>query len=133
MSESDRRTLGRVAYHGDLLHREFMLSANRPEFVRDQLRDLSRGGVGFQTSYRYEIGALVEARLEIHGWTQHATAFYTGDPKLAAQPLVAVLKVSSLHALPEGRWKVGAAFESIDEGHLEALGRYLATKSGRTA
>jgi hypothetical protein len=133
MTDTDKRATGRVTHHGDLLHREFMLAFDRPQFRRDQLRDLSDTGVGFQSAHQYGMGSLVEARLEIIGWTQHASAFYTGDPHMATQPLVAILKVVALHALPGGGWKVGCAFESIDEGHRVALRRYLASRSGPTA
>lgn len=133
MKDSDKRTTGRVTHHGELLHREFMLAFDRPGFQRDQLRDLSDSGVAFQSARKYEPGGLIEARLEIIGWTQHASGFYTGDPEMAAQPLVAILKVVSLHALPGGGWKVGCAFESIDEGHRQALRRYLASRAGANA
>lgn len=131
MKDSERRTTQRVVHHGDLLHREFMLAADKPEFLRERLLDLSVGGLSFASSQRYGEGDLIEAKIEIVGWVNHASEYYLGNPRDAAKPLVAILRVSTVRPQNGGGYKHGCEFESIDESHREALRRYLASRQRR--
>jgi hypothetical protein len=128
VSGADRRTASRVPHHGRLLHREFMLAPEKPSFNDDQLADLSATGVAFVTAHRYEIDAMVECKLMLVGWDKFKAGFYMGDPRKAAAPFVAIVKVASCRHLPGGQHRVAASFESVDESHREALARYLAER-----
>lgn len=121
----ERRSVERVERVSTLLHREFMLAVNKPQYIEDKLADISADGLSFTSKHHYKEGELVEVRLMLWGWDKHKTEFYQSDPRKATDPLVALVKVSSVRAQPGGVFKVGGAFEAVDESHRAALGKYL--------
>ena len=129
MGNSERRTTSRIQSHGGILHREYMLAADRPALRGDRLTDVSEEGVSFVSSTKYPEGMLVEGKLDLTGWAAFRNAFYYGDAKVAAEPLVVILRVASCRGEPQRAgavlYRIGCTFESIDESHAEALSKYL--------
>ena len=127
--ERERRGTGRVEHASSILHREYMLAANKPEYRQDTLTDISSQGVSFTTDAHYEVGALLEARLLLYGWDQHRVEFYSGDPRRATDPLVALIKITNARPAKDRTCRIGARFEAIDEWHRKALELYLAKQA----
>ena len=125
-TQKDRRERERIVRKSAVLHREYMLAKNRPDFIESSLGDVSVDGCSFTTDQRYEENALLELRLLLFGWEKHKSEFYYGDARKASDPLVALGRVASLR--PEGTSglrRIGVTFETIDESHQKALEKYL--------
>ena len=122
---AERRKADRVERTSHVLHREYMLAPDKPEYVKDKLLEVSTEGLSFASSRHYPVGSLLDMRLLIYGWEKHKFTYYTSDTRRATDPLVLLAEVT--HAKPQAdhTWRVGTKFASIDEWHRDALKKYL--------
>lgn len=103
-----------VAFGGDIKRRAHVFT-----------KSLSEGGILFESSEIFEIGALLKLQLDIPGWEKYKVEFYKGDAPSTRDLLVALARVVRVEDLGGGNYDIGVAFVALDTGHRAALKKYL--------
>lgn len=93
--------------------------------IPSKLKDVSGGGVQFESSQYLELGTVLKMKLNIPGWDKHKTEFLKADWQSATEPLVTLGKVVRVERGRGGTYDVGVAFECIDEDHRNAVMKYI--------
>lgn len=96
------------------------------ERIDTLVKNISAGGILFETNYKYDIGVLLKLEVNIPGWDKYKTEFLKYDKSSASEPLVALAAVVRIEAIDLGsRYEIGACFINIDSDHLKALMHYI--------
>ena len=88
-------------------------------------RNLSQGGLLFESREPFEIGTILKLQADIPGWEKYKTEFIKVDALSGRQPLVMLGKVVRVEDIGAGNFDIGVAFLALDEGHKLALKKYL--------
>lgn len=132
--EKDRRKYYRVDRSCVLRCERFSAKNFNEKKLQDEaggvVKNLSVGGILFETNQLYPIGTLLKAELNLVGWEKFKSEFYKPDISSKAQPLVVLAKVSRVELVKNtGIYDIGLSIVSIDEGHREALKKFISQRS----
>ncbi len=89
-------------------------------------KDISAGGVLFLSDRAYEMGDILRMELHIPGWEKYKNEFFKLDRPTKTLPVLVLVKVVRVEALGNGKFDIGVSFVGIDDGHQEALSKYIA-------
>lgn len=124
MSDNNRN-YGRIPREYLIEFSEFDFSGDKPS-IPSSLKDISGGGVRFETPQPIEIGTMLKMKLSIPGWDRHKTGFLQTGLQPPLEPLVTLGRVVRVdRAELEGKYDIGVAFECIDEDHRSAVMKHL--------
>ena len=99
------------------------------ERLLGKARNISSGGILFESKHRFELGDILRLEIEAAGWEKYSAEFYKQDKVAQSKPLMVLGTVVRSELLSDGRYDIGIAFSGIDEGHRWALLKYLKAKS----
>ncbi len=106
--------------------REYDLSKSDSELIPSKVKDVSGGGVLFESTIALQVGSLIKVKLNLPGWHKHKTEFIKPDWKSTNEPLVTLGHVARVEELKEGElYEIGIIFTCIDEDHRNALTKYI--------
>ncbi|MEI8012917.1 MAG: PilZ domain-containing protein [Candidatus Omnitrophota bacterium] len=88
-------------------------------------KDLSEGGLLFESGEAFAIGTILKLQVDIPGWEKYKREFFKADQRLDRQPLIVLAKVVRIEDVGGGHSDVGVAFVALDSGHRLALRKYL--------
>ena len=88
-------------------------------------KDLSEGGLLFESGESFAIGALLKLQVDIPGWEKFKVGFRNIDEPSGRHPLVVLGKVVRVEDVGGGNFDIGVAFMALDSGHKLALKKYL--------
>ncbi|MBF0484125.1 MAG: PilZ domain-containing protein [Candidatus Omnitrophica bacterium] len=91
-------------------------------------RNVSAGGLAFESEQFFEAGTVLEIELDAPGWEKIKGIFAAeeNEPRLSAVMLLA--KVIRTRVIEEGLYDIAVAFVGIDERHRNALMKYVKEK-----
>lgn len=92
-------------------------------------KDISAGGVLFTSDHAYTVGDILRMELHIPGWEKFKTEFYKADRTAKSLPVLVLVKVVRVQAISGGKFDIGVSFVGIDDGHQQALSKYIAQQS----
>jgi c-di-GMP-binding flagellar brake protein YcgR len=91
-------------------------------------KNISAGGVLFESAVKYDIGEVLKLEIKLTGWSKYKPEFYKPDALSASEPLVALGNVVRIEALENGMYDVGLCLSGIDEGHQMAVEKFIAER-----
>lgn len=103
--EGERRKYYRMPVDHLLEFREYSLSEGQDNLKMSNLKNISGGGVLFESDSVLPVGTLLKMKLKIPGWQKHKTEFLKHDRDSTAEPLVALGHVVRVEEMEDGRWK----------------------------
>ncbi|MBF0479439.1 MAG: PilZ domain-containing protein [Candidatus Omnitrophica bacterium] len=97
--------------------------------VTTATKNISAGGILFESRHPYELGALLQVEADVPGWEKFKTEFYKEEQISRSLPVVILVSVVRVEAIEIGRkYDIGAAFVGIDRGHQGALVKYIKSR-----
>lgn len=103
-----------------------LLDGGAGERIRAVAKNISAGGVLFESHIKYDIGNLLKLDIDLPGWEKFKAEFYKYDEVTHTEPLVILATVVRVEVLkPEKLYDIGVCFSAIDEGHRWALLKYI--------
>ena len=132
-SQLDRRKYVRIPAQYVLRQHVFSLSNigndDVSAYATAVTKNVSAGGMLFETESIYEIGTLLKVELDIPGWEKFKTEFYREDILSRSKPVIVIASVVRVEVIePNARYDIGACFVGIDEGHQLALAKCLESR-----
>ncbi len=125
MSE-ERRKYYRMPVDHLLEFREYSLSEGQDNLKMNNLKNISGGGVLFESDSFLSIGTLLKMKLKIPGWQKYKTEFLKHDRVSTTEPLVALGHVVRVEEMEDGKdYEIGVVFECVDDDHRNALIKYI--------
>ena len=96
------------------------------EDIRAVTKNLSAGGMLFESSREYPVGTLLRLKLSVPGWEKFKTEFYKVDTVSRSEPVTILASIVRIEVLePEKKYEIGICFVGIDQGHQIALSKYI--------
>jgi hypothetical protein len=127
-SASERRKFIRIKKSNALKHVKFQLSGGAGDALQSLSKDLSAGGILFESAVLYAIGDILRLEINVPGWEKFKPEFY--KPGLTkSEPLIVLVKVMRVERVGAGKHDIGCMFVGIDDGHQMALAKYLKQQS----
>ena len=121
---SERRKYLRVKKNSSLKHVKFHLGEAGSDTFQSLSKDLSAGGILFESNILYAIGDVVRLEIAVPGWEKFKPEFY--KPHISkSEPVVVLVKVMRIERVGYGKYNIGAMFVGIDDGHQMALASYI--------
>ena len=102
-----------------------LLSPVQDNITEGVLKNISCGGVLFESKVKYDVGSLLRIELALPGWEKFKTEFFREDRMPHSDPLTVLAHVVRLEVLEDGLFDIGACFSAIDEGDKWALFKYI--------
>lgn len=93
--------------------------------IESSIKDVSGGGVLLSSENFFDVGTLLELKLNIPGWSRHKTEFLKIDWQSTPEPLVTLGRVVRVERCRDGSYDVGVVFECIDDDHRDAVAKYV--------
>ena len=125
MSE-ERRKYYRMPVDHLLEFREYSLSEGQDNLKLSNLKNISGGGILFESDSVLPVGTLLKMKLKIPGWQRHKTEFLKHDRDSTTEPLVALGHVVRVEEMEDGKnYEIGVFFECVDDDHRNALIKYI--------
>ncbi|MBF0532283.1 MAG: PilZ domain-containing protein [Candidatus Omnitrophica bacterium] len=126
----ERRQYVRVAAREVLNCRRFTANAFMAQDVNERIsavtKNLSAGGVLFESPKLFEVGTLLKLEIDLPGWEVFKREFYKKDAISRSEPLIILATVVRVEIIkPEKLFDIGVCFAAIDEGHRWALMQYI--------
>lgn len=87
-------------------------------------KDLSEGGLLFQSDVLFPIGSYIKLQFYVHDWDKHKVAFYK-EEDIEKGPFTVIGKVVRDEVLAPGHFDIGIEFIAVDTGHRQALRKYV--------
>lgn len=126
MNISERRKFVRVKSTRPIKHTRFALFSRDLEKNFDAVsKNLSAGGVLFESQTLYAPGDLVRMEIDIPGWEKYKTEFIKPGQTTASHPVSVLARVIQSEIIAHGLYDIRAAFVGIDENHQKALSIYF--------
>ena len=124
--EGERRKYYRMPVDHLLEFREYCLSEGQDNLKLSNLKNISGGGVLFESDSVLPVGTLLKMKLKIPGWQKHKTEFLEYDRDSSIEPLVALGHVVRVEEIEDGKnYEIGVFFECVDDDHRNALIKYI--------
>lgn len=121
----ERRKYYRMPMEHFIEFGEYSFSGDQKKF-ESKLKDVSEGGILFESDHAPEIGSLIQLKLKIPNWHKHKTEFIKHDWASTPESLVTLGHVMRIEEVEAGnRYEVGVVFECIDDDHRNALAKYI--------
>jgi len=121
-----RRKFYRLPLEHVLEFTEYDFSKEKKPFNISKLKNVSGGGVLFETDRSVPIGSFIKVKMKIPGWEKFRTEFIKPDWTSETEPLVTLGSVVRVEEIePDRRYDIGIVFQCIDEDHRNALMNYI--------
>lgn len=104
---------------------KYAIPRNKTEHTEILTKNLSAGGILFETTQIYNLGDTLRLEIDIPNWNRYNYEFYKPDKLLDENSLVIIGQVIRLEDIGEGRYEAGVSFQGMDEGHRLALQNYI--------
>lgn len=101
---------------------------NIPEATQSTSKNISAGGILFETTTPFAIGELLRLEVNLAGWQKFKPEFYKADQVSGIEPLVALAHVVRVEVIGKGIYDVGVCLAGIDEGHQMAIRKFIDEK-----
>lgn len=127
MRAVERRVYSRLPKQYVLRHKKFTIKdVGMRQALESRVKNVSAGGLLFESNEKYLLGEIIQLELEIPGWEKYKTEFYRQDQSSASQPIVIVATVVRLEQLASsGFYDIGVCFSGIDADHQVALTKFI--------
>lgn len=124
--EIERRKFLRVVSKRPIKHTKFRLFGKNSEKLTESItRNLSAGGILFESDVLYLPGDLVRIEIEIPGWEKYKTEFIKPGQVTKSEPVTVLAKVIRVEIKNPRLYEVRAAFVGIDDDHQKALTKFF--------
>lgn len=128
---AEQRRFVRLPKRNVVRFREFRFTDEPPRYFDAHYKDISGGGLLFESSHAFTVGTLLKIELKVHGWDRFKTEFFKPGSDSGSEPLVVLAEVVRVEAVEQDRkYDVGVIFVGIDESHRDALMRFIASQFG---
>lgn len=122
----ERRKYLRVVSKRPIKHTKFRLFGKNSEKLTESItKNLSAGGILFESDVLYLPGDLVRMDIDIPGWEKYKTEFLKPGQINRNQPVTVLAKVIRVEIKFPRLYEVRAAFVGIDEDHQKALSKFF--------
>ena len=126
MTIIERRKYIRIDTKKFVKHTKFKLFAKDAEKLAESLtKNLSAGGILFQSDTLYLPGDLIRMEIDIPGWEKYKNEFKKSALTHKSEPVIVLAKVIRVEIKSPQRYEIRAAFAGIDEDHQKALAVFL--------
>lgn len=126
---NERRKFIRIKTNAHLKHVKFQMGIIVSEAPEGLAKDLSAGGIAFESNVPYEINDIVRLEIDVPGWEKFKPEFIKPGQVSKSQPIVVLVKVVRSKRLGIGKHEICVSFVGIDDGHQMALTKYIKQKS----
>jgi hypothetical protein len=118
-----------ILYFKKFSARDLMVDERIERKIEAITKNLSVGGVLFDSDIKYNLGTLLKIELNLPGWEKFKNEFYRYDKTSQTEPLIVLAHVVRLEVLiPDKCYEIGVCFSAIDTGHKWALMKYIKAK-----
>ena len=121
---NEQRKFTRINRSASIKHVKFHLGSDLKVPLRSLSKDISAGGILFDSAQFYDIGDIVRLEIDLPGWEKFKPEFYK-PPLGKSEPVIALVKVIRVFLKGVGAYEIGASFVGIDDGHQMALTKYI--------
>ncbi len=129
VSISERRKYFRLQEEHLVTCEVFSLPRNSATRAKIKTKDISAGGILFESEEAYPLGTLLCLEIQVIGWDRYKPEFYKRDALSRSEPLVVIGDVVRLERIADKRYDIGVSMSGIDAGHKIALAKYIKIKS----
>jgi len=130
MVKDERRKYERLNSIQKVVCRKYVLDGKADVPVEVKLRDTGGGGVLIESRKEYKVGDFLKLEVDLPGWYRFKGGFYRADAHLP-EPLIILVEVRRAEKISKGKYRIGASFAGIDEGHRDALISFIQSKLGK--
>lgn len=123
-SKIENRRYVRIKQNAILTCEKYVFPPGTDVTLQASVKDLSTGGVLFESPNVYAIGDTLRIGLSLPGWEKCKVEFFKGGDSYS-EPLWALVSVVRIEALENGNFEVGARFCALDSGDQMALEKHL--------
>ena len=95
------------------------------EIVRAVSKNISAGGLLFESKRSFIIGDIVRLEIVLPGWERFIPQFYREFSDTVAQPLVIIGSVVRVEVIPAGTFDIGVIFQGIYDDQQWAIRKYI--------
>lgn len=124
---AERRKFLRLESHHLLNHERFRLQniAGGTDAEHSTMKNISWGGLLFESKRQYNIGDFLKLEIELPGWEKFKNEFLKPDEISRSRPLVVLGRVVRVENISQGIFDIGVSFVSVDHDHREAVMKYV--------
>ena len=108
--------------HEPLKVKSFDIEGSHKKYA--STKDLSEGGILFQSEVLFTIGTYIKLEFYVHDWEKHKIEFYKQED-LEKGPFTVIGKVVRDEVITPGHFDIGIEFIAVDMGHKQALKNYI--------
>ena len=136
MDQQERRRYVRIPAEYVVECERFTAAVTKSEeeekYVHTVTKNFSSGGLLFESKETYDIGTLLKLKVDVPGWKKFKEEFYMSEGTSESPPLIVLAKVVRVEALEQDeKNEIGVSFSAIDEGHREALEKFVRRQTER--
>jgi len=124
-SGEERRKYVRITYESVVECEKFSIPRNHESVREFNIKNISAGGVLFESFEKYEIGDILKIKISAQGWEKYLSEFYKPERLSVSEPIVALGKVVRIEDLGNGNFDIGVEFIGIDEMHRKAFDKFI--------
>lgn len=121
----DRRRYVRISKSSLMECQEYSIPETAEKEVGLVSKNISAGGLLFETKTEYALGSVLRLEVSLSGWERYKPEFYKPESVTQHGPLVILGEVVRIEAISEGKYDIGVKITGIDEGHRLALEKFI--------
>jgi hypothetical protein len=126
--EHEKREYYRLPYEFKVSFKplEFPLGEHRKK--SSKIKDVSGGGLLFESDDMYEIGTVLQLELEIEGWYRHRSSFFKSTKEKVSEPLTVIGEVIRVERFDDNTYDIGVKFTNVYDDDHNSLIKYINSK-----
>ena len=126
MTIQEKRKYLRIKTTKHIKHTLFsLLGASLSSAPESTSRDLSAGGIMFESKNSYSVGDIIRLEAQIPGWEKYKPEFIKPGQLSRSEPVIALAKVVRVKIVSVGKYEISVQFVGIDDGHQMGLAKYI--------
>lgn len=124
-SPNERRKDFRLKTTKSLTHVKFSFYSGDIFSGEAVTKDLSAGGLLFESTHLYPIGDVIRIEMKLPGWDKYREQLIKPGAPSSPELLITLAEVVRSEIVRAGFYEIGVAFVGIDEAHQRALKKYI--------
>ena len=105
---------------------EFPLGEHPPR--ESKIKDLSGGGILFESDVLYELGTILELNVNLEGWYRHRSSFFKSTKEKVNEPLTVIGEVVRVERFDDDTYDIGVKFTNVYDDDFKSLIKYINSK-----
>jgi hypothetical protein len=128
--ESERRRFARIprdniTYVSECNVLEELSLRDESEKLICRMKDISAGGLLFESPKEYPLGAILKLELVLPHWEKYKKSLFRSQFAYPSKPFLVLARVVRVEYVEEGVFDIGVSFTGVDDSTRELLSDYV--------